>query len=213
MKNRTSVLVIGVGILCVSIHLSGMPGYDASGEIRRNIQHELDVAGKADEYREDNILLSAIYTNNPDRVGVVLVFEQFGCDEHIGEAFVLIARIINPEHYVEYSETFKQKKSYKEYVEHCYMIFNWILQRARYLRDAERGAVPINHKDEFGRTALHWAVMANSLAMVRKLVEADANIHATDSDWKTPFNRALDRNETDKRIVDYFEEINASVAI
>ncbi|KIO01817.1 hypothetical protein M404DRAFT_1002774 [Pisolithus tinctorius Marx 270] len=55
----------------------------------------------------------------------------------------------------------------------------------------KHGANP-NLKDDVGLSPLHWAVVRGNRAILRRLVEIGADIHAKDAEGRTPRDMAVE---------------------
>ncbi len=51
--------------------------------------------------------------------------------------------------------------------------------------------IKVNHADDWGRTALHWASMRDCISVAQLLIEKGADINPINRDGQTPLDRAL----------------------
>ena len=58
---------------------------------------------------------------------------------------------------------------------------------------SKRGATDFSLRDEAGRTALHWAVEANDLEVVQKVLKAGVDVNAAAVNGQTPLGLADER--------------------
>ena len=63
----------------------------------------------------------------------------------------------------------------------------------------------VDTPDQYGRTALHWAVEYHNVDLVELLLARGAFVNAKDTTGRTPLDDARGGSEVDKRIADLLE--------